>query len=102
MARVREFEINGCNVIAVVLDPEDTRVCDYCNDVLISWEVDERQPDGTIKPGRNALVVRRRCHSTDHGLVCDGCRGGMEALKTFEAGEVVRADELGNMEKLEP
>jgi hypothetical protein len=101
MARVREFEMNGCNVIAVVLDPEDTRVCDYCNEVLISWDEDERQTDGTVKPGRNALVVRRRCHSTDYGLVCEGCGGGIEALRTFEAGDVVRADSWGNIEKIE-
>jgi hypothetical protein len=89
-------------VIAVVLDPEDTRVCDYCNDVLISWDVDERQPNGTIKEGKNALVVRRRCHSTDYGLMCDRCRGDIEALKTFEAGDVVRADFWGSLEKIDP
>jgi len=100
MARVREFEINGCNVIAVMLDPEDTRVCDYCNELLIAWDGDERQPDGTTKEGKNALVVRRRCHSTDYGLMCDRCRDGIEALKTFEAGDVVRADALGNLEKI--
>jgi hypothetical protein len=102
MARVREFDVDGCNVIAVMLDPQDARVCDYCNEVLISWDGDERMPDESVKPGRNALVVRRRCHSTDHGLVCDGCRGGLEALTTFEPGDVVRADALGNLEKLEP
>ena len=58
----------------VRLDPDDPRVCDYCNELLMAWEGDERQPDGTIKEGKNALVVRRRCHSTDYGLMCDGAR----------------------------
>jgi hypothetical protein len=102
MARVRDFEINGCNVITVMLDLEDTRVCDYCNEVLISWDGDERRPDGTIKEGKNALVVRRRCHSTDYGLMCDRCRGKIRAIKTYELDELVRADFLGNLEKTEP
>jgi hypothetical protein len=102
MARVRDFEINGCNVITVMLDLEDTRVCDYCNEVLISWDGDERRPDGTIKEGKNALVVRRRCHSTDYGLMCDRCREKIRAIKTYELGGLVRADFLGNLEKTEP
>lgn len=95
MAEVGEFG----SIIFVRLAPDDPRVCDYCNELLISWDGDERQPDGTIKKGKNALVVRKRCHSTDHGLVCDRCKGDLPALKTFEVGDVVRADEMGILEK---
>ena len=97
---VRETEIDGVPVIMVMLDHDDPRVCDYCNELLIAWDGDERRPDGTVRNGKNALVVRKRCHSTDYGLMCDGCRGKIKALKTFEVGDVVRADALGNLEKI--
>ena len=98
MAQVRSFDVDGLAVIEIRLDPNDPRVCDYCNELLISWDGDERQPDGKIREGKNALVVRKRCHSTDYGLMCDRYRGNIKALRTFEVGDVVRADPMGNLE----
>jgi len=71
---IKQAEIDGVNVIMVCLAPDDPRVCDYCDELLMAWDGDERQPGGTIKMGKNALVVRRRCHSTDYGLMCDRCK----------------------------
>jgi hypothetical protein len=99
---IKQTEIDGVNVIMMCLAPDDPRVCDYCNELLIAWDGDERQPDDTIKKGKNALVVRRRCHSTDYGLICDRCKGNIKAIKTYELGELVRADFWGNLEKIKP
>jgi len=96
---IKQTEIDGVNVIMVCLAPDDPRVCDYCNELLIAWGGGERRHDGTIKKGKNALVVRRRCHSTDYGLMCDRCKGKIKALRTFEVGDVVRPDPMGNLEK---
>jgi len=100
MAGVYKTEIDDLSVITVRLDPEDTRVCDYCNDVLMVWEGKGRQRGSTTKKVKNALVVRKRCHSTKYGLVCDRCKADLQALVTYEAGEIVRADEMGNIEKI--
>ena len=100
MAETHVTEINDVSVIAVLLDPEDTRVCDYCNDVLIVWGGGEQQLNSEAKKGKNALIVRKRCHSTLYGLVCDKCKGDMQALRTYEAGDIVRADEMSNIEKI--
>ena len=99
---IKQTEIDGVNVIMMCLAPDDPRVCDYCNELLIAWDGDERQPGGTIKKGKSALVVRRRCHSTDYGLMCDRCKGNIKAIKTYELGELVRADFWGNLEKIKP
>ena len=98
---IKQTEIDGVSVIMVCLAPDDPRVCDYCNELLIAWNGDEWQLDGRIKKGKNALVVRRRCHSTVYGLMCDRYRGKIKALKTFEAGDVVRADPMGKPRKLQ-
>ena len=100
MAGTYKTGINDISVITVRLDPKDTRVCDYCNDVLMVWDGDGRQRENTTKKVKNALVVRKRCHSTLYGLVCDECRGDLRALRTYEVGDIVRADEIGNIEKI--
>lgn len=98
MAETRKTKINGVLVITVHLDPDDTRVCDYCNSNLMVWDSEEQQANGTIKKGKNALVVRKRCHSTLYGLVCDKCKGDIQSLRTYEVDDVVRIDATGNIE----
>jgi hypothetical protein len=89
LAKVEESELFGEPVIFVRLDPDDARVCDYCNDVLIVFDDDA-----------GALKVVKRCHSTSYGLMCDKCRGKIKAIRTYELGELVRADFWGNLEKI--
>lgn len=93
-------EKNEISVIMMELGPEDTRVCDFCDEVLIVWDDDELNKDG-VKKRKNALVVKKRCHSTSCGLICDSCKGDIESLKTYEVNEVVRVDKLGNIEKID-
>ena len=70
------------NVIMVTLDETDPRVCDYCNELLVSYDEDEQSPTF------HKLVAVKRCHSTDYGLMCDECKGKeIEAFRTWEAGQ---------------
>jgi len=100
MAAIHETEINSVSVIMVHLDPKDTRVCDYCNEILMVWGNGGQQSDNVAGRKKNALVVRKRCHSTLYGLVCDGCKGDLRTLRTYEVGDIVRADAAGNIEKI--
>lgn len=98
MYKVHEMGINEVSVITVRLNPGDTRVCDYCNKILMACN--GRQTNNAGKGGENALVVQKRCHSTRYGLVCDECKEDIRALRTYEIGDVVRVDEKGNIEKI--
>lgn len=89
MEKIRE-DPNDVSVITVHLDPKDSRVCDYCNEVLMELSNGGANSD---------LTVRKRCHSTPYGLLCDECKEDLRALRTYEAGDVVCADKSGNIEK---
>ena len=60
-------------IIRVELGPGEIRVCDYCNRLL----VDE-----------DAKVVET-CHSTDYGLMCSRCIGGIKPISSHREGDIV-------------
>jgi len=76
MAEVREFSNDKEVIIQVKLDEKDTRVCDYCNKTLVTY--DEKQ---------KKLICVENCYSTYYGLLCEGCIGNIEAIKSFKKQE---------------
>lgn len=58
------------DVIAISLNRDDPRVCDYCNDLLVE----------------KGLTVRA-CHTTEDGLMCDECLKDTETkpIKSYPA-----------------
>ncbi|MBD3320421.1 MAG: hypothetical protein GF350_04915 [Chitinivibrionales bacterium] len=61
-------------IVRVTLQPGDPRVCDYCNKLLVDEE---------------GFTVEE-CFSTDHGLVCRRCLGGMVPFSSHQKGEDVK------------
>jgi len=76
MAEVNSYETDKEFIIEVKLDEKDDRVCDYCNKLLVAY--DEQQ---------EKLVCVENCFSTAYGLMCEKCKGSIEALKTYTKGE---------------
>ena len=74
---------DGVEVIRVELDPDDTRVCDYCNVACAVFEEPDiprpQKPEEIpewvrrrVKEGR--LNVVTECHVSDYGLLCEKCK----------------------------
>ncbi len=67
------FDIPDEAVIQIKVPEGVSRVCDYCNTILI---------DG--KGG-----VTKKAHLTDYGLMCDECLGEIKPITTYSKGENV-------------
>lgn len=63
-------------IIKVTLQDGDPRVCDYCNKLLVDEEG----------------ITVEECHSTDYGLMCRGCLGSIEPLRSHVAGVNVKKE----------
>jgi hypothetical protein len=64
-------------IVHVRLEDGDPRVCDYCNKLL----VDE------------AGITAEDCFSTDYGLMCTGCLGDIEPIRSYVAGVNVKKED---------
>jgi hypothetical protein len=61
-------------VIHVRLQDGDPRVCDYCNRLLVDEEG----------------IAVEDCHSTDYGLMCNRCLGGIKPFSSHKQGDFVK------------
>ena len=61
-------------VIRVELQDGDPRVCDYCNVPLVDEEG----------------IAVEDCFSTEYGLMCAGCLGGIKPLTSHRKGDFVK------------
>lgn len=64
------------DIIIINLAQDESRVCDYCDAICTTGT--REQP--------NIQITRRRCHSTDYGLICDECMTNLDKTSK-EAGE---------------
>ncbi|MCP4649624.1 MAG: hypothetical protein GY853_06035 [PVC group bacterium] len=61
-------------IIFVRLDDGEPRVCDYCNTLLVNEKG----------------VTAEECFSTDYGLMCLSCLGGIRPLLSYQRGHNVK------------